>query len=247
MEGHGSTLYLLSWRELATPAGRSICQLRASGVRTRDSASTSWPTPVREDARSSARHGYMIEGNAGTTLLDAARLTADPASWATPVATELGNTVENYLAMKRNMKSGPRKAITHPSLQAQLTQEATHGDWYEEQLALPETSDLETGSGSSTIPPGGGAVRGTWARDVEWIYCRPTPGNEDGCWRPVGSGVEPLAPGTSSDLGRVRTARLRGYGNSIVLPLATTFVEAVIETLVDAARALDVRAEESAA
>jgi DNA (cytosine-5)-methyltransferase 1 len=87
----------------------------------------------------------------------------------------------------------------------------------------------------------GGAVRGTWARDVEWIYCRPTPGNEDGCWRPVGSGVEPLAPGTSSDLGRVRTARLRGYGNSIVLPLATTFVEAVIETLADAARALDAR------
>jgi hypothetical protein len=37
-----------------------------------------WPTPVKEDARSSARHGYMIEGNQGTTLLDAARL-AGPA------------------------------------------------------------------------------------------------------------------------------------------------------------------------
>jgi len=32
----------------------------------------------------------------------------------------LGNTLENYQAMKRNMKSGPRMAITHPSLQAQL-------------------------------------------------------------------------------------------------------------------------------
>jgi hypothetical protein len=46
---------------------------------------------------------------------------AVPASWATPVSTELGNTIENYCAMKRNMKSGPRQAITHPSLQAQLT------------------------------------------------------------------------------------------------------------------------------
>ena len=85
LEGRGSTLYSLTWKELATPAGRSIFQLRASAVRTRGSGSTSWPTPVKEDARSSARHGYMIEGNAGTTLLDAARLTAEfPAPYPTP-------------------------------------------------------------------------------------------------------------------------------------------------------------------
>jgi len=209
----GSTLYSMTWKEQVTPAKRTISQLAASGRRTDDNVSTSWPTPVKEDARSSARHGYMIEGNAGTTLLDAARTTlpapyptpqahdhkvpktpeqieemrmrapkrvgggapgisnlnetvmqmvpapyptpnaacgtrgghiahmdgrrsnlmdtvklmepseieAGPSPWATPVSTELGNTVENYLAMKRNMKSGPRKAITHPSLQAQLT------------------------------------------------------------------------------------------------------------------------------
>jgi hypothetical protein len=42
------------------------------------------------------------------------------AGWATPVVTELGNTLESYRSMKRNMKSGARTAITHPSLQAQL-------------------------------------------------------------------------------------------------------------------------------
>jgi hypothetical protein len=42
------------------------------------------------------------------------------AGWPTPVATEIGNTLENYLAMKANMRSGPRQAITHPSLAAQL-------------------------------------------------------------------------------------------------------------------------------
>jgi len=36
------------------------------------------------------------------------------------VATEIGNTLENYRAMKANMTDGPRTAITHPSLQAQL-------------------------------------------------------------------------------------------------------------------------------
>ena len=39
-----------------------------------------WPT-TRMDAQSAARHGYMLEGNPGTTLLDAARL-ATP--WPTP-------------------------------------------------------------------------------------------------------------------------------------------------------------------
>jgi hypothetical protein len=39
-----------------------------------------WPTTVKEDARSSARHGYMITGNQGSTLLDTARL----AGWPTP-------------------------------------------------------------------------------------------------------------------------------------------------------------------
>ena len=41
----GSTLFRLIWKERATPSGRVIYALRASGRRTSDSASTSWPTP----------------------------------------------------------------------------------------------------------------------------------------------------------------------------------------------------------
>jgi hypothetical protein len=82
-----SALYDLTWKELVTPSGRSMLQLAALARPIVDSDSTGWPTPVREDARSSARHGYMIEGNAGTTLLDAARLTAEmPAPYPTPQA-----------------------------------------------------------------------------------------------------------------------------------------------------------------
>jgi hypothetical protein len=103
-------------------SGRSTRQKAIHGTRhgcaclVRDADLAGWPTTTTTDSKSSARHGYMVEGNQGTTLLDAARL----AGWATPVATELGNTLENYVAMKQNMRSGPRTAITHPSLQAQL-------------------------------------------------------------------------------------------------------------------------------
>lgn len=244
LAGNGSTLYSMTWKVLATPAGRLIPRLAAAVRHTVGLASTSWPTPVREDARSSARHGYMIDGNAGTTLLDAARLTAEmprpystpmasdvkgtrpptvqrgtgglptevasmlrpapyptpqahdmkcpktieqieemraraptrsnggppgisnlnevvqlmdpdaitsgPQSWATPVATEIGNTVESYLAMKRNMKSGPRMAITHPSLQAQLTAPAIESESTEilAGAELSEDSGSVTSSGS---------------------------------------------------------------------------------------------------
>lgn len=85
-------------------------------------------------------------------------------------------------------------------------------------------------------PGWGGAVRGFWAEDVEWIYCRPEPGHQNGRWRPARAGVEPLVNGPASSVGRTRAKRLRGFGNAIVLPLATTFVSAVIDAFVDASR-----------
>jgi DNA (cytosine-5)-methyltransferase 1 len=85
-------------------------------------------------------------------------------------------------------------------------------------------------------PTWGGAVRGYWAADVEWIFCRPEPGHQDGRWRPVKSGLEPLAHRTSTELGRTRTQRLRCFGNAIVLSVARAFVEEVIGALVDDVR-----------
>lgn len=85
-----------------------------------------------------------------------------------------------------------------------------------------------------------GAVRGFWARDVEWIYCRPEPGHQDGRWRPAESGTQPLLDGLAPSMGRTRAKRLRGFGNAIVLPLATAFVASAIDAFVDAARALGV-------
>jgi DNA (cytosine-5)-methyltransferase 1 len=102
------------------------------------------------------------------------------------------------------------------------------------------------GSGSVVFKPGdrirlsddptwGGAVRGYWAEDVEWIYCRPEPGHQDGRWRPARACVEPLVNWPPPGVGRTRAKRLRAYGNAIVRPLAVAFVAAVIDSFADAA------------
>ena len=88
-----SALYDLTWKESVTPSGRPLLQLVASARHTADNAFTSWPTPVKEDSRSSARHGYMVAGNQGTTLLDASHLTAEmPAPYSTPMSSDVKGT-----------------------------------------------------------------------------------------------------------------------------------------------------------
>jgi DNA (cytosine-5)-methyltransferase 1 len=62
-----------------------------------------------------------------------------------------------------------------------------------------------------------GAIDGFW-RDPDWIFCR------DDKWRPIESGLEPLAHGARS-----RVGRLRAYGNAIVLQQAQAFIEAFLE------------------
>jgi hypothetical protein len=92
--------------------------------------------------------------NETVKLMEPEEMEAPSASWATPVATELGNTVENYLAMKRNMKSGPRMAITHPSLQAKLTAPAiaSASPPIHPGEELSEDFGPETSSGSTAVP-----------------------------------------------------------------------------------------------
>ena len=49
MDGHGSILFSLTWKDQHTASGRRICALRASGRRTSDSDSIGWATPTSRD------------------------------------------------------------------------------------------------------------------------------------------------------------------------------------------------------
>lgn len=82
----GSTLFKMTWKAWATPSGRSRFRLRASVLRTSETGSTGWPTPVKNDS-SNTRNATAVRSpgsnhHAGTTLVDA----ADLAAWPTPNA-----------------------------------------------------------------------------------------------------------------------------------------------------------------
>lgn len=65
-----------------------------------------------------------------------------------------------------------------------------------------------------SVDVGRGPTNGFW-RDAEWLYCR------DGKYRPTKPGTPVLATGVTN-----RVGKLRGYGNSIVAPVAQAFIEA---------------------
>jgi hypothetical protein len=83
----------------------------------------------------------------------------------------LGNTLENYIAMKANMKSGPRTAITHPSLQAQLAIPSDPGPWN-----TPKKSDAERGGQAQRSGVG---LRGNLIDQVQHSATWPTPTTRD--------------------------------------------------------------------
>lgn len=118
----GSMLFSLTWKAKDTPARRPYCQLQASARRTSGSGYGSWPTPRGMDGEKNVRTAQgaareMDRKNGAQDLNQAATL----APWPTPAVTEYGNTLESYQAMKANMTSGKRTAITALKQAALLT------------------------------------------------------------------------------------------------------------------------------
>ncbi len=84
----GSTLFSLTWTVRVTPAGRSICALRASEPRTEGSVCIGWPTPDTGHSISGhgRRGGKPGNGHQSGADLEAA---ATMASWPTPQSSDM--------------------------------------------------------------------------------------------------------------------------------------------------------------
>ena len=84
----GSTLYRLTWKPWATPAGRSLLLLRGSARPTSESAFTGWPTPCARDHFPAHTPEYIAakkaQGHGMANLNDLVQL----AGWPTPMAAD---------------------------------------------------------------------------------------------------------------------------------------------------------------
>ncbi len=90
VECSGSTLYAMTWRDTTTPSGRYHPRLAVTALRTDESGSTGWPTPVGKDGDSARRRDKAPGSHPGETLTDAARM----AGWYTPLAQDAEMTGE---------------------------------------------------------------------------------------------------------------------------------------------------------
>ncbi len=88
----GSTLYTLTWKQRATPAGRSISALRASARRTSASASGGlghgWATPTTRDHKDSGNLETSMYRQSGQLRDDTVPRQAWMAGWTTPIVQD---------------------------------------------------------------------------------------------------------------------------------------------------------------
>lgn len=84
MDLFGSTVYSTTWKRRATPAGRSILALRASGRRTSDSDCIWWPSPTRSDTTG----GKIPPGHANRTNITKLKQVTNIVGWCTPMAQD---------------------------------------------------------------------------------------------------------------------------------------------------------------
>jgi hypothetical protein len=176
MPSDGGTLFTLTWKTRATPAGLSISALRASARRTSGSGSTGWPTPTShnpgsaEDPAARRRRGF----NAGLDV-DGRRASRDSVSL-------LGDAGMHDRARRAGETDADRALESHRSGVAC----SAVGD--------AERDGLRIGRRPAADEP---HKSGYWSV-CDWIECR------DGKRRPVEPGTFPLAHGSPARVGRLR-------------------------------------------
>lgn len=129
----GSTVFAMTWKQKATPSGRSVSLLRASGHRTSDNGYGSWPSPDTGLGGPASREliaRRKAQGKTTTVRLSAA------ASWATPAARDWRSneaSEEHHAARLQQTRGKP--------LSEQVHQQVRQAGWPTPMAGTPSMED----------------------------------------------------------------------------------------------------------
>lgn len=131
----GSIWFAMTWKEKATPSGRSVCLLRASAHRTSGSDCGSWPTAQSRDGNQGGQvKRAMGETRHGSNLDDFALL----ASWPTATVGDASNSRNSTATRRRIPPTGIHAGHT-------LVDAASLATW-----ATPSSRDWKDSPGMAT-------------------------------------------------------------------------------------------------
>ena len=160
----GSTLFNLTWKEKATPSGRSVSLLRASGHRTSGSGCGSWRSPtvscVNADRAKNGLEYAQRKLSKGQTITLVDEVHLNLASWPTPRAEERGqhNSQDNGVSLSKMASWATPTACSPNSLRGngqdpEKRKAGGHAVNLQDQVRLTVSGEKPTGSPAATEKP----------------------------------------------------------------------------------------------